>query len=57
MGNWQTRDRKRNRRHKEKNHKKFYDQPQGEQKLDKNVIREQRRQIEQEQEYDLDINN
>ena len=57
MGNWQTRDKKRNRRYKEKNHKKFYDQPLGEQKLDKNVIREQRRHTEQEQEYDFDINN
>ncbi len=57
MGNWQTRDRKRNHKHKDKQHKKFYGQTKAENKLDKNVIREQRRLIETEQgEYDTDLN-
>ena len=57
MGNWETRDRKRNRKLKEKNHKKFYGQNHGDSKLDKNEIRERRRQVESEQDTDLDLND
>ena len=57
MGNWQTRDRKRNRKLKEKNHIKFYGQNYGDSKLDKNEIRERRRQVESEQDTDLDLND
>ena len=37
MGNWQTRDRKRNHKHKDKQHKKFYGHTKAENKLDKNL--------------------
>ena len=57
MGNWQTRDKKRNNKHREKNYKKFYNQTIIDAGSDKNLIREKRKQVELEQEYDTDINN
>ena len=57
MGNWQTRDKKRNKKLKDKSHKKFYGQGNGDSKLDKNEIRERRRQVESEQDTDLDLND
>ena len=46
MGNWQTRDRKRNKKNQDKSHKKFYGEAKTDNRVDKNVIRERRRQVE-----------
>ena len=54
MGNWQTREKKRNKKHKDKNYRKFYTQPTPNQSIDKNDIRDKRKQMELEQEYDLE---
>tara|TARA_R110002020_G_C16190285_1_gene765468 strand:- start:895 stop:1065 length:171 start_codon:yes stop_codon:yes gene_type:complete len=46
MGNWQTRDRKRNKKNQDRSHKKFYGESKSDSRIDKNIIRERRKQVE-----------
>lgn len=55
MANWQSRDRKQNKRYALKIQKRFYNEPKNStRKETKVLIREKRKEVEQEQEPDID---